>query len=106
MLGAARGLRTVTLIGGEPMGPQLAGLARRPDVIVATPGRLFDHIERRSATLSSVRIVVLDEADRMLDTGFPPPVERILAVTPRDRQTPCSSSPMPLAVEHLARKHL
>src|SRR5207244_4170 len=63
MLGAARGLRTVTLIGGEPMGPQLAGLARRPDVIVATPGRLFDHLERRSATLSSVRIVVLDEAD-------------------------------------------
>src|SRR5439155_1754674 len=69
MLGGARGLRTVTLIGGEPMGPQLAGLARRPDVIVATPGRLFDHIERRSATLSSVRIVVLDEADRMLDMG-------------------------------------
>src|SRR5437763_1385086 len=79
MLGGARGLRTVTLIGGEPMGPQLAGLARRPDVIVATPGRLFDHIERRSATLSSVRSVVLDEADRMLDMGFAPQVERLVA---------------------------
>src|SRR5947208_1269880 len=106
MLGGARGLRTVTLIGGEPMGPQLAGLARRPDVIVATPGRLFDHIERRSATLSSVRIVVLDEADRMLDMGFAPQVERILAVTPLDRQTLCFSATMPEEVERLVRKHL
>ena len=106
MLGAARGLRTVTLIGGEPMGPQLAGLARRPDVIVATPGRLFDHLERRSATLSSVRIVVLDEADRMLDMGFAPQVERILAVTPLDRQTLCFSATMPEEVERLVRKHL
>jgi ATP-dependent RNA helicase RhlE len=88
------------------MGPQLAGLARRPDVIVATPGRLFDHLERRSATLSSVRIVVIDEADRMLDMGFAPQVERILAVTPLDRQTLCFSATMPEAVERLVRKHL
>jgi ATP-dependent RNA helicase RhlE len=106
MLGGARGIRTVTLIGGEAMGPQLAGLARRPDVIVATPGRLFDHLERRSATLSSVRIVVIDEADRMLDMGFAPQVERILAVTPLDRQTLCFSATMPEAVERLVRKHL
>jgi ATP-dependent RNA helicase RhlE len=106
MLGSARGLRTVTLIGGEAMGPQLAGLARRPDVIVATPGRLFDHLERRSATLSSVRVVVLDEADRMLDMGFAPQVERILAVTPLDRQTLCFSATMPEAVERLVRRHL
>jgi ATP-dependent RNA helicase RhlE len=106
VLGSARGIRTVTLIGGEAMGPQLAGLARRPDVIVATPGRLFDHLERRSATLSSVRIVVLDEADRMLDMGFAPQVERILAVTPLDRQTLCFSATMPEAVERLVRKHL
>jgi ATP-dependent RNA helicase RhlE len=106
MLGGARGLRTVTLIGGEAMGPQLADLARRPDVIVATPGRLFDHLQRRSATLSSVRIVVLDEADRMLDMGFEPQVSRILAVTPLDRQTLCFSATMPEAVERLVRKHL
>jgi len=106
MLGSARGLRTVTLIGGEAMGPQLAGLARRPDIVVATPGRLFDHLERRSATLSSVRIVVLDEADRMLDMGFAPQVERILALTPLDRQTLCFSATMPEAVERLVRKHL
>src|SRR5438477_348239 len=103
LLGGARGIRTVTLIGGEAMGPQLAGLARRPDVIVATPGRLFDHLERRSATLSSVRIVVLDEADRMLDMGFAPQVERILAVTPLDRQTLCFSATMPEEVERLVR---
>jgi ATP-dependent RNA helicase RhlE len=105
-LGAARGLRTATLIGGEAMGPQLAALTRRPDVIVATPGRLFDHLERRTATLASVRIVVLDEADRMLDMGFAPQVERILAVTPLDRQTLCFSATMPEAVERLVRRHL
>jgi ATP-dependent RNA helicase RhlE len=105
-LGSARGIRTVALIGGEAMGPQLASLARRPDVIVATPGRLFDHLERRTATLSSLRIVVLDEADRMLDMGFAPQVERILAVTPLDRQTMCFSATMPPAVERLVRQHL
>ena len=106
LLGGDRGLRTVTLIGGESMGPQLAGLARRPDVIVATPGRLLDHLERRSATLGSVRIVVLDEADRMLDMGFAPQVERILALTPLDRQTLCFSATMPEPVERLVRRHL
>src|SRR5438034_9796757 len=106
MLGAARGLRTVTLIGGEAMGPQLAGLQRRPDVIVATPGRLFDHLERRTATLGSIRIVVLDEADRMLDMGFAPQVERILRVTPLDRQTLCFSATMPPEVDRPVRRHL
>jgi len=106
MLGGGRGIRTVTLIGGEAMGPQLAALARRPDVIVATPGRLIDHLERRSAMLASVRIVVLDEADRMLDMGFEPQVTRVLALTPLDRQTLCFSATMPEAVERLVRRHL
>src|SRR5207237_10849202 len=105
-LGGARGLTTVVLIGGEAMGPQLAGLQRRPDVIVATPGRLFDHLERRTATLGSIRIVVLDEAHRILDMGFAPQVERILRVTPLDRQTLCFSATMPAEVETLVRRHL
>ncbi len=105
-LGRARGLTTVVLIGGEPMGPQLATLQKRPDVIVATPGRLFDHLERRTAGLGSIRIVVLDEADRMLDMGFAPQVERILRVTPLDRQTLCFSATMPPEVEGLVRQHL
>ena len=105
-LGRARGLATVVLIGGEAMGPQLAALQKRPDVIVATPGRLFDHLERRTATLASIRIVVLDEADRMLDMGFAPQVERILRVTPLDRQTLCFSATMPPEVDRLVRQHL
>jgi ATP-dependent RNA helicase RhlE len=106
MLGAAQGVRTLVLIGGESMGPQLAGLQKRPDVIVATPGRLADHLERRSLGLGAVRIVVLDEADRMLDMGFAPQVERILRVTPLDRQTLCFSATMPAEVETLVRRHL
>jgi len=88
------------------MGPQLAGLQRKPDVIVATPGRLFDHLERRTLALGTLRIVVLDEADRMLDMGFAPQVERILRVTPLDRQTLCFSATMPPEVETLVRRHL
>ena len=106
MLGRAQGVKTVVVIGGESMGPQLAGLQRRPDVIVATPGRLFDHLERRSLALGTLRIVVLDEADRMLDMGFAPQVERILRVTPLDRQTLCFSATMPHEVETLVRRHL
>jgi ATP-dependent RNA helicase RhlE len=106
LLGGARGVRTVVLIGGESMGPQLNALQKRPGVIVATPGRLFDHLERRTVSLGSLRIVVLDEADRMLDMGFAPQVERILRVTPLDRQTLCFSATMPLAVEKLVRQHL
>ena len=106
MLGRAQGVKTVVLIGGESMGPQLAGLQRRPDVIIATPGRLFDHLERRTLGLGTLRIVVLDEADRMLDMGFAPQVERILRVTPLDRQTLCFSATMPTEVETLVRRHL
>ena len=106
MLGGAQGVRTLVLIGGESIGPQLAGLQKRPSVIVATPGRLVDHLERRSVGLGAVRVVVLDEADRMLDMGFAPQVERILRMTPLDRQTLCFSATMPPAVETLVRRHL
>jgi len=105
-LGRARDVRTIVLIGGESMGPQLAGLRDRPDVIVATPGRLADHLERGTASLGAIRVVVLDEADRMLDMGFAPQVERILRVTPLDRQTLCFSATMPPEVERLVRRHL
>src|SRR5262245_6406518 len=82
ILGGAQGIRTLVLIGGESMGPQLAGLQKRPDVVVATPGRLADHLERRSLGLGAVRIVVLDEADRMPDMGFAPEVQRLLRRAP------------------------
>src|SRR2546426_209967 len=105
-LGRTRGVRTIVLIGGESMGPQLAALRDRPDVIVATPGRLADHLERGTASLGAIRVVVLDEADRMLDMGFAPQVERILRVSPLDRQTLCFSATMPPEVERLVRRHL
>jgi ATP-dependent RNA helicase RhlE len=106
VLGRAQGVQTVVLIGGESMGPQLTGLRRRPAVVVATPGRLLDHLERRSLGLGTLGILVLDEADRMLDMGFAPQVERILRVTPLDRQTLCFSATMPPEVETLVRRHL
>ena len=105
-LGGAQGIRSAVLIGGEAMGPQVLALGRRPDVIVATPGRLFDHLERRTANLGTIRLVVLDEADRMLDMGFAPQVDRILRVVPLDRQTLCFSATMPKEVERLVREHL
>jgi ATP-dependent RNA helicase RhlE len=105
-LGRVQGVGVAVLIGGESMGPQNAALQRRPEVIVATPGRLLDHLERRTVGLGTLRIVVLDEADRMLDMGFAPQVERILRVTPLDRQTLCFSATMPAEVAALVRQHL
>jgi ATP-dependent RNA helicase RhlE len=105
-LGRVQGVGVAVLIGGESMGPQTTALQRRPEVVVATPGRLLDHIDRRTLALGTLRIVVLDEADRMLDMGFAPQVERILRVTPLDRQTLCFSATMPAEVAALVRRHL
>ena len=87
MFGAPLGLRTAVLIGGASMGPQVAALRRDPHVIVATPGRLIDHMEQKTAKLDRVCILVLDEADRMLDMGFWPQIKKILATVPTERQT-------------------
>src|SRR5687768_2411095 len=80
-------LKTALLIGGAPMGKQIAMMRARPTVIVATPGRLLDHLKTGSVFLGKVAIVVLDEADRMLDMGFAPDVKRILDKCPLERQT-------------------
>jgi ATP-dependent RNA helicase RhlE len=69
------------------MGPQIQALRRGTDIVVATPGRLIDHLQRRTIDLSSIEILTLDEADRMLDMGFLPPLRKIVAALPRDRQT-------------------
>ncbi len=82
----ARQLRIAAVYGGVGFGPQSAA-AKRADIVVATPGRLEDLIQRGTLSLSQVRVLVLDEADRMLDMGFKPAVDRIVAQTPKDRQT-------------------
>ena len=82
----ARGLRLAAVYGGVGFGPQSAA-ARKADIVVATPGRLEDLIQRGAISLKKVRILVLDEADRMLDMGFKPAVDRIVAQTPKSRQT-------------------
>ncbi len=77
------GARSTTVFGGVGMQPQVDALRRGVDILVATPGRLLDHIERRSVNLSGIEVLVLDEADRMLDMGFLPAIRRILGALPK-----------------------
>ena len=105
-LGQFDGVRCLTVYGGQSMNTQLEGLRRRPQVVVATPGRLMDHMGRRTISLSDVRIVILDEADQMLDIGFVDDIERILRATPRSRQTLLFSATMPGPIRRLARRYL
>jgi len=94
------------IYGGVPLGPQIRDLRAGFDVIVATPGRLLDHLERGHVDLSTVEVVVLDEADRMLDMGFRPQIEAILAACPSERQTLLFSATMPHGVHALALRIL
>ena len=90
------------IYGGVPIGPQLRDLKAGFDVLVATPGRLIDHIERGTVDLSQIQTLILDEADRMLDMGFRPQIERVLRQIPRERQTLLFSATMPNGVHALA----
>ena len=85
--GVPANLRVTAIFGGVSIVPQKRELQRGADIVVATPGRLIDHLEQRSVDLSQVSVLTLDEADRMLDMGFLPPLRRILSVLPRERQT-------------------
>jgi len=98
--------RVALLVGGEPMPRQLRQLKSQPDVVVATPGRLEDHMGQKTIDLRDAAIVVLDEADRMLDMGFAPALKRILAATPSDRQTMLFSATMPPEIRRLADQYL
>jgi ATP-dependent RNA helicase DeaD len=99
-------IRTSVLYGGRPYGPQERELAAGPHVVIGTPGRVLDHLQRRTLRLERVKYLVLDEADEMLDRGFAPDVERILAKTPRSRQTSLFSATTPPWIEKIAAKHL
>jgi ATP-dependent RNA helicase RhlE len=106
MFGRPSGIRGVTVIGGVGMGPQQEALRHVHDVIIATPGRLLDHMDRGDARLSSIEILVLDEADRMLDMGFRHQLNRILAQVRRPRQTLLFSATMAGEVADFASRHL
>jgi ATP-dependent RNA helicase RhlE len=95
--------RCAAVIGGASMSRQTDALRKGAGVVVATPGRLLDHMERGSVDLSHVEVLVLDEADRMLDMGFLPQIRRILAEIPRERQTLLFSATMSESIEQLAR---
>ncbi|TNJ35211.1 DEAD/DEAH box helicase [Arenimonas terrae] len=99
-------LASTTIYGGAGMQPQIDALRRGIDILVATPGRLLDHLERRSVDLSHVEILVLDEADRMLDMGFLPAIKRVLAKIPSRRQTLLFSATFEDAIKKLAMEFL
>ena len=104
--GKHSGISVVAVYGGIPLDPQEKALRRGVDVVVATPGRLLDHLERQNVVFDDLEVLVLDEADRMLDMGFAPQINRVVAEVPRFRQTLLFSATMPPEVEALARKYL
>ena len=106
LFGEFHHLKTVCLIGGVKISPQFHALKQRPDIVVATPGRLVDHMERKSIRLDKIRELVLDEADHMLDMGFWPQIRKILAALPRERHTMMFSATMPEQIRALARQFL
>ena len=99
-------LKMSLLIGGVSFADQLAKIDRGVDVLIATPGRLLDHFERGRLLLSGVKILVIDEADRMLDMGFIPDIERIFSLIPPPRQTLFFSATMPTEIERLINQNL
>lgn len=105
-IGRPLGVSTAVLIGGESMRRQIEALRRKPRILMATPGRLLDHLDQRTVTLGDITILVLDEADRMLDMGFAPQINEILKTIPRDRQTLLFSATMPQAIVHIAASHM
>jgi len=99
-------MKTACLIGGAPMRPQEDALRRRPHIIIATPGRFIDHMESRNIMLIRVSMLVIDEADRMLDMGFAPQVEKILKNMPRERQTMLFSATMPAEIMRMVNTYM
>ena len=105
-IGKYVGIRVVSIYGGRSMKGQLEALGRATHVVVATPGRLMDHMERGTVDIGQVRTVVLDEADQMLDIGFADAIAYILRSTPRSRQTLLFSATIPGPIRGLARRYL
>src|SRR3712207_4595583 len=105
-IGRYRGLEAAPIYGGQPIGRQLQTLRRGVHVVVATPGRLLDHMRRGSIDLSRIGTLVLDEADQMLDMGFIEDIEQVLTELPETRVTALFSATMPEPIVALARRYM
>ncbi|MBI2624969.1 MAG: DEAD/DEAH box helicase [Candidatus Nealsonbacteria bacterium] len=105
-LGNSLGLRSAVLIGGTPIRPQVQALFKKPHLIIATPGRLLDHLQQKNIRLDRVSVLVIDEADRMLDMGFLPQIKRILQAVPKNRQTMLFSATIPPEVMKIAGDYM
>ncbi len=105
-IGQFKGIRALPIYGGQDISRQIRALKNRPHIIVATPGRLMDHMRRKTVRLNQVRIVVLDEADEMLNMGFVEDIETILTEVPEERQTLLFSATMPGPIQTLARRFM
>jgi len=105
-LGRGHGISATVIVGGSDMQAQIRGLRQRPDILVATPGRLLDHMWNGTINLAPMKILVLDEADRMLDMGFAPQINQILDALPVERQTLLFSATIQTDVTHLAQTSL
>src|SRR5690606_18564379 len=99
-------VRSLAVYGGQDIGKQIRALKKRPQIIIGTPGRLLDHIQRRTIRLDHIKTVVLDEADEMLDMGFLEDIEAILEKVPRERQTMLFSATMPPNIQKLLQGFL
>jgi ATP-dependent RNA helicase DeaD len=105
-LSANHDVTTACCVGGRPLKPQITQLSRGAQIVIGTPGRVIDLMTRRYLNLANLKVVVLDEADRMLDIGFRPDIERILRQCPAERQTLLLSATLPPPVERLARRYM
>src|SRR3989338_5646204 len=99
-------LRSAILIGGEAIYRQIKMLYAHPSIIIGTPGRIIDHLEQKTLSLRDIKVLVLDEADRMLDMGFAPQLKRILNVLPRERQTMLFSATMQNEIVEMAKAYM
>jgi len=100
------GIKTVVLIGGDSMGKQIQNLKGLPRIIIGTPGRLIDHMQQKTLNFHDAHILVLDEADRMLDMGFGPQIAQLLKQVPHERQTMLFSATMPDSIMNIARSYM
>lgn len=105
-VGRTLGIRTAVVIGGASMGYQVQALLRNPHIVIGTPGRIIDHLHQKTLKLQGVKVLILDEADRMFDMGFAPQITKILQALPKERQTMLFSATMPDNIVKIATSHM